>query len=350
MDPQHQVERATALLELGRPVEAEATAREALGADPGSVEALTVLTRALAGQRRHAEAVAAGRAAVTADPEHADAFVALAWALVGDEQAEEAVAVARSSVALAPHGWATHHALGWALHRSDPPRNEEARDAAARALELEPGATAAHSVLGLALAGLGQRRAGRRVMREGLRISPDDPYLHNNLAKLDLDRGLRVGRTGRHLRAAAGGMPQEPVVHQNLDTLVLRFGVRLVWPTLLALFVLRAELQLGAPWWGRALTGAVHLTVLGLLVTWFARQVPRGLRHWARGVLSRLTLPLRAIASGLLLFGACVVVTAFAPDRVADLAQDAASVLMWVVAGIGVLAYVAHRWERSGPR
>lgn len=246
MDPQQLVERATALLELGRPVEAEEAAREALATDPGSPYALTVLTRALTEQRRYAEAVDAGRSAVSAGPEHADALVALTWALVGDDQAGEAVSAARTAVAVEPHAWATHHALGWALHRSTPPRNEEARDAAARALELEPGATAAHSVLGLALAGLGQRRAGRRVMREGLRINPTDPYLHNNLAKIDLDRGLRVGRTGRHLRAAAGGIPQEPVVHQNLDTLVLRFGVRLVWPTLVALFVLRAQLALGA--------------------------------------------------------------------------------------------------------
>lgn len=348
MDPRQLVDRATTLLELGRPVEAEQVAREALGTDPGAANALVVLTRALTEQRRHAEAVDAGRSAVAADPEDGDAHVALAWALVGDDRADEAVAVARSAVALEPHAWATHHALGWALHRSDPPRNEEARDAAARALELEPGATPAHSVLGLALAGLGQRRAGRRVLREGLRIDPDDPYLHNNLAKLDLDRGLRVGRTGRHLRAAASGVPQEPVVHHNLDTLVLRFGVRLVWPTLVALFALRLELGLGAPWWARALTGVAHLAVLGLLVWWFARQVPRGLQHWARGVLRRLTLPLRAIACGLLLFGGCVVVTAFAPAPVARVAEDAAGLVVWLVLATAVGAFVGHLLGRRG--
>lgn len=342
MDPQQLLERASALLELGRPVEAEQAAREALGTDPASSTALVVLTRALTEQRRHAEAVDAGRSAVAADPGHGDAHVALAWALVGDDQPEQAVTVARSAVALEPHAWATHHALGWALHRSTPPRNEEARDAAARALELEPGAVAAHSVLGHALAGLGQRRAGRRVLREGLRIDPDDPYLHNNLAKLDLDRGLRIGRTGRHLRAAAGRIPQEPVVHRNLDTLVLRFGVRLVWPTLVAMFVLRLELALGSPWWVRALTGMVHLAVVGLLVWWFARQVPRGLPHWARGVLRRLTLPLRAIACGLLLFAGCVVVTAFAPAPVARVVEDAASLVTWLVLATAVGAYVGH--------
>jgi tetratricopeptide (TPR) repeat protein len=280
---------------------------------------------------------------VAADPELADAHVALAWALVGDGRADEAVEAARAAVALEPHQWVTHHALGWALHRSTPPRNEEAVEAATRALELEPGATPAHSVLGLALAATGRRRAGRRVLREGLRIAPDDPYLHNNLAKIDLDSGLRVGRTARHLRAAAGSIPQEPVVHRNLDTLLLRFGVRLVWPTLAALAVLRAELTLGAPWWVRAVTGIVHLGLVALLVGWFARQVPRGLVHWGRGALGRLDAPLRVVATGMLVFGAAVVVTAFAPRPVAEAAQRAAGVLVWVVLALAVGTFAVSR-------
>lgn len=91
-----------------------------------------------------------------------------------------------------------------------------------------------------------------------------------------------------------------------------------------------------------------HLAVLGLLVGWFSRQVPRGVRHWARGVLGRLAVPLRVIASGLLLFGACVVVTAFAPARVAGVAEDAASLLMWLVLAMAVGAFVGSRLGRAG--
>ncbi len=83
MDTEALVERATALLELGRPVEAEAEARRALAGDPSSAAAQVALSHALTGQRRWAEAVDAARGAVAADPERADAFVALAWALVG---------------------------------------------------------------------------------------------------------------------------------------------------------------------------------------------------------------------------------------------------------------------------
>ncbi|GAA5128833.1 hypothetical protein GCM10023339_57230 [Alloalcanivorax gelatiniphagus] len=339
-DPEQLVERAAALLELGRPVEAEQAARDAVGADPAAAAALVVLARALTEQQRHDEAVSAAQAAVAADPEHGDAFVALSWALVGDGRAEDAVAAARTAVGLEPHAWVTHHALGWALLRTSPPRHEEARAAAARALELEPGATAAHSVLGLALAGLGQRRAGRRVLREGLRINPHDPYLHNNLAKIDLDRGLRVGRTARHLRAAAAAIPQEPVVHQNLDTLLVRFGVRLVWPTLVALFVLRVQLGLDAPWWARALTGVAFLAVIGLLVAWFGRQVPRGLRLWAPGVLGRVAVPVRLVASVLVAFGVCVVATAFAPSTLAGVAEQAAGLALRLalVVALGLVA------------
>jgi Flp pilus assembly protein TadD len=352
-DADHLVERAAALLELGRPADAEQAAHEALAADPTSPRALVVLTRALDGQHRHGEAVAAGRSGVAADPDHGDAYVALAWALVGDGQAEEAVVAARTAVALEPHESATHHALGWALLRSSPPRNQEAHDAAARAIELEPGATPAYSVLGLALAGLGRRREGRRVLREGLRINPHDPYLHNNLAKIDLDRGLRIGRTARHLRAAAGAIPQESVVHRNLDTLLVRFAMRLVWPTLVALTVLRFQLGLGAPWWSRAVTGATYVAVTWLMVAWFARQVPRGLRAWGRGALGRVAVPVRLIAVALLAFAACVVGTAFAPTSLASLTERAAGAVLrlaFVLTAVLVVVHLAQRRRRRSSK
>ncbi len=348
MDPDDLVERASALLELGRPVEAEQAAREAVAADPTSSVALVVLARALTEQRRHDEAVEAAQAAVAASPEHGDAYVALSWALVGDDRAEDAVAAARTAVALEPHEWVTHHALGWALLRTTPPAHEESRASAARAIELEPGATAAYSVLGLALAGLGRRRAGRRVLREGLRINPHDPYLHNNLAKIDLDRGLRIGRTGRHLRAAAGAIPQEEVVRQNLDTLLVRFAVRLVWPTLLALFVLRVQLGLEAPWWARAATGVAFLAAIGLLVAWFARQVPRGLRLWAPGVLGRVAVPVRLVVSVLLAFGVCVVATAFAPAGLAGVAEQAAGLALRLALVLAVGMALVRLVRRTG--
>lgn len=341
--------RAAALLELGRPVEAERLARDALALDPLAGPALVVLTEALSAQRRHAEAVDAGRDAVAADPQASAAHVALAWALERDGRAAEAVEVARAAVALDPHDWTTHHALGWSLLRTSPPRAREAGQAAARALELEPGATPAHSVLGLALAASGRRRAGRRVLREGLRIAPDDPYLHNNLAKLDLDRGLRVGRTARHLRAAAAGIPQEQAVHRNLDTLLLRFGVRLAWPTLLALGVLRLQLALGAPWWSRALTGAVFLGVVGLLVGWFARRAPRGLRRWGAGVLRRVSLPLRLLSWALIGFGMLVVATAVAPDGWAAPAERAAGLALRATAVLAVALAVGEVVRRRRP-
>jgi Flp pilus assembly protein TadD len=351
MDHDELVERASALLELGRPADAERAAHDALASDPESSPALVVLARALTEQRRFDEAVLAAQDAVAADPDRGDAHVALAWALVGDDRAEDAVTAARTAVGLEPHAWATHHALGWALLRTTPPCHEDARAAAVRALELEPGATPAHSVLGLALAGLGRRREGRRVLREGLRINPNDPYLHNNLAKIDLDRGLRIGRTARHLTAAAGAIPQEPVVRQNLDTLLVRFAVRLVWPTLLALFVLRLQLALDAPWWARAVTGACFVAVVGLLVGWFARRVPRGLRFWAPGVLGRVAVPVRLVASVLVVFGVLVVGTAFAPPALASVTEQAAGLalrLALVVAVVLVVVRLAGRRRGSG--
>jgi hypothetical protein len=121
-----------------------------------------------------------------------------------------------------------------------------------------------------------------------------------------------------------------------------------VWPTLLALFVLRVQLGLDAPWWTRALTGVAFLTVIGGLVAWFAGQVPRGLRSWGPGVLGRVAVPVRLIASALVAFGLCVVATAFAPAGLAGAAEQAAGLALRLALVLAVVLVVLHLLRRPG--
>ncbi|CAM3603022.1 tetratricopeptide repeat protein [Nocardioides zeicaulis] len=313
MEPDALVARARTLLEIGRPAEAEAEARAAVGSDPANPAAHLVLSRAYSKQKRHAEAIGAAQAAVALAPELAEAHLALVGALLGDGPSDDAVRAALVAVRLAPHDWATHHALGWALFELGSPWEKEARDAAERANALAPSVPGTYGLLGLTLAACGRAREGRKVVREGLRIDPDDAHLHNNLAAIDLNHGVRLGRAARHLRTAAQVAPQDEVIHHNLDALVVRFATSLAWPTLLALVVLRVQVDDVVAWSARATTGAALVGALVLMTAWFGRQVPRGHTPWRSGSSGRMLLAATVTAGLVLYLALLAMVTAFGP-------------------------------------
>lgn len=322
MEPDALVTRARLLLEVARPAEAEAVARAAVVADPVNPGAYLVLSQALSEQKRHDEAIGAAQAAVALAPELAEAHLALVGALVSKGPSEDAVRSALAAVRLAPHDWTTHHALGWALLELGSPWENEARDAAERALALAPSVAANHGLLGVTLAACGRTRAGRKAIRAGLRIDPNDARLHNNLASIDINHGVRIGRAARHLRAAAQAAPQDETIHHNFDAVFVRFVMSLAWPILVALVVLRVQVDDAVAWSGRATTGAVLVGVLVLMTAWFTRQVPRGVTPWRSGA-SLSTLLSATVVAGLVLYIALLATTtALGPQEWAHSSAD----------------------------
>jgi len=133
--------------DLGRPAEAEAWLRRALGGAPDA-NAHYTLGVVLAMQKRGTEAVKEYQAALAIDPTHTSARNNLAAALASQGQLDEA---ARELMTL---------------------------------VSIDPDQAKAHANLGVVLAKLGRRDAARREFQEALQRDPGDPLARQGLAVL----------------------------------------------------------------------------------------------------------------------------------------------------------------------
>ena len=170
---------ALAALRDGRPEQAESTCREHLEQDPGSVDHLRLLGRALVMQARHAEAEPAIRRAIALRPDFAPLHDDLGDVLSKQERFEEAVASFGAALALDSNLTLTHKKLGQALAALG--RGAEA-DAA---LETWFGQDAGRGQVAIALDHL---RAGRKddaitTLRKALREHPDNVDALRTLAQ-----------------------------------------------------------------------------------------------------------------------------------------------------------------------
>jgi predicted O-linked N-acetylglucosamine transferase (SPINDLY family) len=160
------VDSGLALLNRGRPAEAERAFREALAIDPASPEAHHDLALALLAQDRPQEAVAEGLLAVAARQEYPEAWCNLGNALLAVRKVGQAVVAYRESLKYgeAPETW---NNLGLALQ--DAGLIHEALDAFRRA----PGFASAHHNLGTLLKDLGRADEALAEFRRAVAADPD---------------------------------------------------------------------------------------------------------------------------------------------------------------------------------
>ncbi len=275
------VQRVEALLGLRRAAHAEAAARALVGADPGSAGALLLLARALLLQDKYPAAAEAARAAIVLEPDNAVACRVLADALV-DLDPAAAIGAAQRAVEMAPHDPIAHYVLGRALTHGKRGQRREAVAVAERTVELAPFWAEAANLLGLALSGVGRNDEARAAYLRALELDPTHAYAKNNLAALDLDRG-RLGRAARSLTSALADEPQDHTLHQNLDLLLLKLLQRIWWGTLVAAGLVIVEAVGRAPWALRFLTGVALVGFMAMMVRRSARDFPRGSPALARG-------------------------------------------------------------------
>lgn len=198
------LERARTLLELNRPAEAERELRGLLAEDPQNVSGHAFLSVALARQRRPGEAIGeaaeavrlapdhwfphyvagqayyrAGRPREAAEatrtclelaPEHAPAWELLARVHVDAQQWPQAAGAARHGLALAPEDADLTSLLAVALTMLGDAAG--AKEAAARAVGLDPESALAHLAYGRAQLAFGSPGEAARAFREVLRLSP----------------------------------------------------------------------------------------------------------------------------------------------------------------------------------
>ncbi len=182
-------ERAAALLEIGRPADAERELRAAIADDPDDPETYVLIASALVALSRPGEALAAAQTAVSLDPEDPDGhfIAALAAAEAGDHVlAERSI---RAALTLAPTWPSYVAAYAWLLAAQG--RNEEAIEQARRAQELDPENAEAAAILASSLAQVGRHDEAREASRTALALDPGGDVIHSFAGFAALARGDR---------------------------------------------------------------------------------------------------------------------------------------------------------------
>jgi Flp pilus assembly protein TadD len=311
------LDRAAALLELGRWDAAAEQASQALSSDPGSVEAMCLLARCHNGAGRFDEAVAMARAAVAAAPGNDRPLRLLALFAAKAKHVDEAVRAASDAVRIDPEFWANHLALASAL--IDAGRHAEAVAPAWEAVRLAPHEEETHNILGIAFWGSGDKVRARAAFLEALRIDPQHALARNNLAVLDV-AGSRLGDAAQGIAAGLRHSPQESVLRENLDVVGEALLARLLNTMLLTgfLVVIVFGLEAGGivpPWWPRAMTGLVLIGAYAAVAWSTLRHFPSGMRRVLRSLPRRSQHPWRWAAMGVVTTS--LLLCAFLPGSVA---------------------------------
>ena len=244
----------------GRLVEAEASYRQVLAAEPGHPEALHLLggvalqqgknalaveffEKAIAANARSAEyhnnlaiahqslgaldaAEAAFRQAIALQPEYAEAHFNLGGVFLQQDKLEDAMAACQSAVALRPDYAEAHNNLGIAL--KDLGQLEDAVAAFRRALVAKSDYTNAYSNLGNALKHQGKLEDALAAFRTAVDLKPGLAEAHSNLLycllyRPDYDRAEIFAEhrkwNARHaapLAPKAGGHDNPPIADKRL--------------------------------------------------------------------------------------------------------------------------------------
>jgi Flp pilus assembly protein TadD len=210
------LQRSSVLLDVGRPDEAEALLRRALGDEPDEPFLRTELARVLIVQGRSGDALEQADRAVASAPGLAYAHAIRALALTGDDPRRfEAVDAAREAVALDPEDSFNHLTVARTALRAG--WLDEARSAAETAIRLEPEDGDAHRALGGALLAMEQPVGAERAFREALRRDPGDATALNDLGVAIQAQGRERAAEARALfEEAARARPADPLPRGNL--------------------------------------------------------------------------------------------------------------------------------------
>lgn len=167
------VERAIALISLGRYAEAEPILRRVLAADPDHYGALANLAWLLDAAGRLDEAVQTARLIIARWPQNAEGFYRAALSLKNDENFTEALPVIQRAMEIAPDEGRVLRLYALVL-AGIPGRLPEALPMADRAVEVDPLNGASFQTRAKVLVSLRRWRDADAAMDQALRLEPAD--------------------------------------------------------------------------------------------------------------------------------------------------------------------------------
>jgi tetratricopeptide (TPR) repeat protein len=181
------VERAQALIELGRADEARGLLAQLLAVEPNDVEALVALALAQSDDDPQAS-LATARQVLSLEPENIQGLLLCADACLDLNRVKEAIEYSRLAVAEAPWLAASHAALAQSLGRRAR-RPKEAREAAKRAIELNPEESIGYIAAGNIEMARANWKKAERWYRKALEVDPSDRTAQINLVTAQESRG-----------------------------------------------------------------------------------------------------------------------------------------------------------------
>jgi len=208
--------RASALLALNRPAEAEAVARQGLVKEPENSALYAVLGRALAGQERFAEAREATEQGLSLNPDDLDALAVLSLAANRLNDRNTSLAAIGRAVQLAP-GWDAAHRQRAATLQSWG-RHVEALDAVDRAVSLNPMEAENHVTRGAILVHLRRYDEARLALDTALALDPEQQDAHRIAGLLALRTG--PAHSERPLREALRLDPQDQTARSAMNVAI----------------------------------------------------------------------------------------------------------------------------------
>lgn len=227
-------ERASVLINAGRPAEAIALLRQALSQEPDDTELLDELARAqldvdLPG------ALETAKRLIALDPDGYRGHFLAALACSDLDRDKEAGRYAETAVAAAPYLAQTQAVYAQAICRQSRKR-KQARAAAQRAIELAPEDTVGYVAAGNVELSAGKTKQAEKWYREALSIDPHDRAASLNLVLVSGARG-RLAHAFGGADALLRFDPTDPDARQSLDRVVYTTLVHLLWVALPLLWI-----------------------------------------------------------------------------------------------------------------
>ena len=183
-----ELERARTLCELCRFGEAAAAVSAIISGEPRNWQAWCLMARAQIGQEQRAAGLQAALAAASLAPDQALPRRLESLALNELARHEEAAEAAAQAVRIDPDEWRNHAELAQSLSHLKS-RLDEAAQAARRAVELAPRRAEPYMAAGSVALAAGDREGAAELYARALAMDPQNGAAHNELVR------LRRGRT-----------------------------------------------------------------------------------------------------------------------------------------------------------
>jgi tetratricopeptide (TPR) repeat protein len=288
-----EIQRARALLAVGRGEQARQELARLLARAPESVEGHCLLARCHEAADRYGAMLECADRAVAYAPDAEWPHRLRSIGLRKLSRVKDSVSAAQRAVTLAPHIWQAHVNLVEALLADGTvPALREAYRSVLQARELAPEEPEVHIAAGRFYHAISDPAAAKRCYQRTLALDPSNGTARNNLAVVELRQG-RPTRAGQRLQDVLAERPTEALYQRNAKATAVSWTHRLLEFGTLGWIIELVVVQLVSAFWVRVGTAVLILGSYLLIAALRYRRLSPALRRMVRE--NRYAFPLAGI-------------------------------------------------------